>query len=193
MSDGPNPQGKHARYTIEGNVLTRAPMCPNCPPGVFLGVHSDRPPVADAGTPNSSSEPQEPSKKGVHWPRLVRTFPLLTAIPRSLRLAISTPSTERSRSCRQPVILQPTSSSHCASRNGPLVEMIAMGSSRWSNQSTSETECTRIPPMGCSYTRGALGQGRDCLDRRFRRRVPRATTPRSWRWRDSRSGPVRPR
>ena len=42
MSDGPNPQGKHARYTIEGNVLTRAPMCPNCPPGVFLGVHSDR-------------------------------------------------------------------------------------------------------------------------------------------------------
>ena len=43
MTDGPNSSGKHARYSVDGDVLTRnRDFCPKCGPGVFLAIHSNR-------------------------------------------------------------------------------------------------------------------------------------------------------
>ena len=43
MGEGPNPNGKHSKYAVEGGELVRkGESCPNCGPGVFLGIHSDR-------------------------------------------------------------------------------------------------------------------------------------------------------
>ncbi len=33
---------KYSKYTIEGDTVKRAPMCPRCGPGVFLMVTNDR-------------------------------------------------------------------------------------------------------------------------------------------------------
>ena len=40
MGEGPNPNGKHSKYSIEdGKWMIRKETCPepNCGPGVFLG------------------------------------------------------------------------------------------------------------------------------------------------------------
>lgn len=44
MGEGPNPNGKHSKYSIEDGKLIRKETCPepNCGPGVFLAVHKDR-------------------------------------------------------------------------------------------------------------------------------------------------------
>ena len=44
MTDGPNPKAKWSKYAIaeDGTLERKAEHCPNCGPGVFLGVHSDR-------------------------------------------------------------------------------------------------------------------------------------------------------
>ena len=44
MGEGPNPNGKHSKYSIEDGELIRKETCPepNCGPGVFLAVHKDR-------------------------------------------------------------------------------------------------------------------------------------------------------
>tara|TARA_B100000029_G_scaffold291457_1_gene285019 strand:+ start:34834 stop:35025 length:192 start_codon:yes stop_codon:yes gene_type:complete len=49
MGEGPNSHGKHSKYIIEdGEIVGRKDgefekkFCPECGPGVFLGVHSDR-------------------------------------------------------------------------------------------------------------------------------------------------------
>ena len=43
MGDGPNPNGKHSKYSVEdGKMVRRGEFCPNCGPGVFLGIHEDR-------------------------------------------------------------------------------------------------------------------------------------------------------
>ena len=41
MGEGPNPNGKHSKYSIEDGKLIRKETCPepNCGPGVFLAVH----------------------------------------------------------------------------------------------------------------------------------------------------------
>jgi small subunit ribosomal protein S27Ae len=33
---------KYAKYSIEGNSLKKAKMCPRCSGGIFLAVHKDR-------------------------------------------------------------------------------------------------------------------------------------------------------
>ncbi|MAZ23960.1 MAG: 30S ribosomal protein S27ae [Euryarchaeota archaeon] len=38
----PNGNAKHSKYSIDGDQLVRGESCPNCGPGVFLAVHSDR-------------------------------------------------------------------------------------------------------------------------------------------------------
>ena len=40
----PNPKAKWSKYAIaeNGTLERKAEHCPNCGPGVFLGVHSDR-------------------------------------------------------------------------------------------------------------------------------------------------------
>ena len=35
-------KSKPAKYDSSGDTLVRGEHCPNCGPGVFLGVHSDR-------------------------------------------------------------------------------------------------------------------------------------------------------
>ena len=43
MGEGPNPNSKHSKYSVEdGELVRRGIECPTCGPGVFLGVHSDR-------------------------------------------------------------------------------------------------------------------------------------------------------
>ena len=43
MGDGPNPNGKHSKYSVEdGELVRKGEFCPTCGPGVFLGVHEDR-------------------------------------------------------------------------------------------------------------------------------------------------------
>ncbi len=43
MVDGPNPHAKHSKYSVEdGELVRKGAVCPNCGPGVFLGIHSDR-------------------------------------------------------------------------------------------------------------------------------------------------------
>ena len=43
MGDGPNPNGKHSKYSVEdGKLVRRGDFCPDCKEGVFLGVHKDR-------------------------------------------------------------------------------------------------------------------------------------------------------
>ncbi len=43
MGDGPNPNSKHSKYSVEDGQLVRNGLeCPHCGPGVFLGEHSDR-------------------------------------------------------------------------------------------------------------------------------------------------------
>ncbi|MAH99159.1 MAG: 30S ribosomal protein S27ae [Euryarchaeota archaeon] len=45
MGEGPNPNAKHSKYSVEGGKLVRKGIpCPQpeCGPGVFLGEHSDR-------------------------------------------------------------------------------------------------------------------------------------------------------
>ena len=43
MGDGPNPNGKYSKYSVEGGELVRKGIpCPTCGPGVFMGIHSDR-------------------------------------------------------------------------------------------------------------------------------------------------------
>ena len=43
MGDGPNPNAKQSKYSVEGGELIRKGVnCPNCGPGVFLGEHSNR-------------------------------------------------------------------------------------------------------------------------------------------------------
>ena len=43
MGDGPNPNGKHSKYSVEdGKLVRRGDFCPDCKEGVFLGVHEDR-------------------------------------------------------------------------------------------------------------------------------------------------------
>ena len=43
MGDGPNPNGKHSKYSVEdGKLVRKGDFCPVCGPGVFLGVHKDR-------------------------------------------------------------------------------------------------------------------------------------------------------
>ena len=43
MGEGPNPNSKYSKYSVEGGELVRkGTECPNCGPGVFLGEHSDR-------------------------------------------------------------------------------------------------------------------------------------------------------
>lgn len=43
MGDGPHPNGKHSKYSVEdGKLVRRGDFCPDCKEGVFLGVHEDR-------------------------------------------------------------------------------------------------------------------------------------------------------
>ena len=43
MGEGPNPKGKHSKYSVEdGKMIRKGEFCPNCGPGVFLGIHDDR-------------------------------------------------------------------------------------------------------------------------------------------------------
>ena len=43
MGEGPNPDGKHSKYSVEdGELVRNGEFCPTCGPGVFLGVHSNR-------------------------------------------------------------------------------------------------------------------------------------------------------
>ncbi len=44
MMAEPNPKAKWSKYAIseDGTLERKAEHCPNCGPGVFLGVHSDR-------------------------------------------------------------------------------------------------------------------------------------------------------
>ncbi|MGY8644541.1 MAG: 30S ribosomal protein S27ae [Candidatus Poseidoniales archaeon] len=43
MTEGPSPNAKWSKYTIDGDSLVRkGEFCPTCGPGVFLGVHNDR-------------------------------------------------------------------------------------------------------------------------------------------------------
>ena len=43
MGAGPNPNGKHSKYSVEdGKLVRRGDFCPDCKEGVFLGVHEDR-------------------------------------------------------------------------------------------------------------------------------------------------------
>ena len=43
IGDGPNPNGKHSKYSVEDGKLVRTgESCEDCGPGVFLGVHEDR-------------------------------------------------------------------------------------------------------------------------------------------------------
>ncbi|MDP6661737.1 MAG: hypothetical protein QF760_03550 [Candidatus Thalassarchaeaceae archaeon] len=43
MGDGPNPNGKHSKYSVkDGELIRKGETCPECGPGVFLGIHSDR-------------------------------------------------------------------------------------------------------------------------------------------------------
>ncbi|MEC8874520.1 MAG: 30S ribosomal protein S27ae [Candidatus Thermoplasmatota archaeon] len=43
MGDGPNPNAKHSKYSVEdGELVRKGDYCPNCGPGIFLGVHSNR-------------------------------------------------------------------------------------------------------------------------------------------------------
>ena len=43
MGDGPNPNGKDSKYSVEdGKLVRRGDFCPDCKEGVFLGVHEDR-------------------------------------------------------------------------------------------------------------------------------------------------------
>jgi len=43
MVGGPNPHAKHSKYSVEdGELVRKGDVCPNCGPGVFLGIHSDR-------------------------------------------------------------------------------------------------------------------------------------------------------
>tara|TARA_B100001113_G_C20944165_1_gene550147 strand:+ start:45 stop:218 length:174 start_codon:yes stop_codon:yes gene_type:complete len=35
-------KSKPSKYDSSGDTLVRGEHCPNCGPGVFLGVHSDR-------------------------------------------------------------------------------------------------------------------------------------------------------
>ena len=46
----PNAKAKWSKYAIaeDGTLERKAEHCPNCGPGVFLGVHSDRKPAEDA-------------------------------------------------------------------------------------------------------------------------------------------------
>ena len=42
MGEGPNPNAKHSKYSIEdGRLVRKGVTCPKCGPGVFLGEHSD--------------------------------------------------------------------------------------------------------------------------------------------------------
>jgi len=45
MGEGPNPNAKHSKYSVEGGELVRkGEFCPEegCREGVFLAVHKDR-------------------------------------------------------------------------------------------------------------------------------------------------------
>tara|TARA_B100000945_G_C20037747_1_gene437610 strand:+ start:237 stop:410 length:174 start_codon:yes stop_codon:yes gene_type:complete len=43
MGEGPNPNSKHSKYSVEdGELVRKGTECPNCGPGVFMGEHSDR-------------------------------------------------------------------------------------------------------------------------------------------------------
>ena len=58
MGEGPNPNGKHSKYAVEGGELIRkGETCPACGPGVFLGIHSDRKVCGKCGhTVNTQSD-----------------------------------------------------------------------------------------------------------------------------------------
>lgn len=44
MMGEPNPKAKWSKYAIadDGTLERKAEHCPNCGPGVFLGIHADR-------------------------------------------------------------------------------------------------------------------------------------------------------
>jgi len=44
MMGEPNAKAKWSKYAIaeDGTLERKAEHCPNCGPGVFLGIHSDR-------------------------------------------------------------------------------------------------------------------------------------------------------
>ena len=43
MGEGPTPNGKHSKYSVEdGKMIRKGEFCPNCGPGGFLGIHDDR-------------------------------------------------------------------------------------------------------------------------------------------------------
>ncbi|MDP6333568.1 MAG: 30S ribosomal protein S27ae [Candidatus Poseidoniaceae archaeon] len=44
MGDGPNSSAKWSKYSVgeDGKLTRNAEFCPNCGPGVFLAVHSNR-------------------------------------------------------------------------------------------------------------------------------------------------------
>ncbi len=44
MGDGPKAGAKWSKYSVgdDGTLTRKAEFCPQCGPGVFLGVHKDR-------------------------------------------------------------------------------------------------------------------------------------------------------
>ena len=56
MGEGPNPNGKHSKYSVEdGKMVRMGEFCPNCGPGVFLGIPADRKVCGKCG-PSTQSE-----------------------------------------------------------------------------------------------------------------------------------------
>jgi small subunit ribosomal protein S27Ae len=57
--DGPNPNGKWAKYSLEdGKLVRKGEFCPKCKDGVFMAIHSDRKSCGRCGytVPNEVSE-----------------------------------------------------------------------------------------------------------------------------------------